>query len=52
VIWDGTAKDNTTIVPAGTYYYVISMTIEQVDDKGNVLDTDTQKEKHYIVVRD
>lgn len=52
VIWDGTARDKKTIVPAGTYYYVISMMVEQVDDAGNVTDTDTQEEKHYIVVRD
>ncbi len=52
VIWDGTAQDNETIVPAGTYYYVISIMIEQVDDEGNIIDTDKQEEKHYIVVRD
>ncbi len=52
VIWDGRASDLETIVPAGTYYYVISIMVEQVDDQGNVIDTDRQEEKHYIVVRD
>lgn len=45
VVWDGRAS-NGNFVPAGTYYYVISMTIQQKD--GSV---DAYEYKDWIVVR-
>jgi hypothetical protein len=51
VVWDGLATNGKT-VPSGTYYYVVSMAIDQKDDKGNVLGTDRYEYKDYIVVRD
>jgi len=45
VVWDGRAS-NGNFVPPGTYYYVISMTIQQKD--GSV---DAYEYKDWIVVR-
>ena len=44
VVWDG-KSNNGNMVPAGTYYYVLNVTMKQ--DIGG---TDTPEWKHYIVV--
>ncbi|MCK4749534.1 MAG: gliding motility-associated C-terminal domain-containing protein, partial [Bacteroidales bacterium] len=51
VIWDGNAS-NGTEVPPGTYYYVVSMMINQLDHAGNITSTDRYEYKDYVIVRD
>ncbi len=46
VVWDGKAN-NGNLVPAGTYYYVLNVKIDQKDGS-----TDKLEKKHYIIVRD
>ncbi|MFO7670858.1 MAG: gliding motility-associated C-terminal domain-containing protein [Bacteroidales bacterium] len=46
VVWDGKA-DNGNLVPAGTYYYVLNVKIDQKDGS-----TDKLEKKHYIIVRE
>jgi len=55
VVWDGRAKKSPDgpIVPAGTYYYLLQVEIDQVDHQGNILKTvKAPGIKHFIVVRD
>ena len=50
VVWDGKAK-NGTMVPPGTYYYVVSIKMDQKDHLGNIISTDHHEEKDYVVVQ-
>ncbi len=50
VVWDGMVNGN--VVPAGTYYYAVHMEVDQVDDQGNIIDTDVYDDTGYVVVQD
>ena len=51
VVWDGTS-DNGKPVPGGTYYYVVTFTLDQHDPvTGEVTRTDSYNKKGYVVVK-
>ncbi len=51
VVWDG--KVNGNVVTSGTYYYVLEVEIDQVDDEGNITQTDAPEPyKGYVVVQE
>ena len=50
VVWDG-LSENGSLVPSGTYYFVVRYIMHQRDpETGNIIDTDTYEYSDYTVV--
>jgi hypothetical protein len=51
VVWDGKAG-NGRLLPPGTYYYVVSIMINQRDHIDNITGTDRYEYKDYVIVNE
>ncbi len=49
VVWDGRSA-NGKPAPAGTYYYVVTLTINNRDGNHNITSTDSYEYKDYVVL--